>query len=144
MQIKAIQSFLFFLLRTYNLCRDFPAFADHYIYRKQIFAAAAALLANAKDLIDGEPFSIVLIVSTGTFLIMAMEFSPRSLTAMSCVGLENYVLNKEVVRMVTSGLGCLQGLDHDIRALHLRKFPPPGGERPSIMLMDRPDKGFGF
>ena len=53
---------------TYDLCRDLPVFADHYIYRKQIFAAAAALLADAKDLIDGKPFSIILIVYTGTLL----------------------------------------------------------------------------
>ena len=51
---------------TYNLCWDIPVFADHYIYGKQIFSAAAALLADAKDQTDGEPFYIVLIVYTGT------------------------------------------------------------------------------
>lgn len=37
-----------------------------------------------------------------------------------------------------------QELDHDICTLHLRKFSPPGGEGPSITLMDRPDEVLGF
>jgi len=129
---------------TYDLCRDLPVFADHYIYRKQIFAAAAALLADAKDLIDGEPFSLVLIVYTGTLFGHGNGIHPKVFDGNELRRAGEPRVKQDVVRMVTSGLGSLQELDHDIRALHLSKFPPPGGERPSITLMDRPDKVLGF
>ena len=61
-QIKAIQSFLFFLLRTQTI------FADHDVYREQILTTTSALLTDAKDFPDRKLFPFVLIVDTGTFL----------------------------------------------------------------------------
>ena len=129
---------------TYDLCRDFPVFSDHYIYRKQVLAAAAALLADTKDLVEGEPFLLVLIVYTGVLFdhgsgIQSEVFDGNKLcrTGEPCV-------KQDIVCMVASGSGGLQGLDHDIRALHLSKFPPFGGERPSITLMDGPDEVLRF
>ena len=129
---------------TYDLCRDLPVFVDHYIYRKQVLTAAAAFLADAKDLVDVEPFSHVLIVYTGTLFnhgngLQAKVFGGNEL----CWAGEPRV-KQDVVCMVAGGLNSLQELNHDIRALHLRKFPPPGGERPSITLIDRPDEFPGF
>ena len=41
-------------------------FTDHDIYGKQVFTAAAALFADAEDLVDGELFPFVFITDPGT------------------------------------------------------------------------------
>ena len=97
-----------------------------------------------KILFNGEPFSIVLIVYTGTLPGHGNGIQPEVFDGNELRRTGEPRVKQDVVRMVTGGLGSLQELDHDIRALHLRKFPPPGGERPSITLMDRPDKVPGF
>jgi hypothetical protein len=45
--------FILLIPNANNPCRDLLILADHDIYRKQIFTAATALLADAKDLFDG-------------------------------------------------------------------------------------------
>ena len=78
---------VFLVADTDDLCRYLPVFTNKDVYRKQISAAPGTLLTNAKDLFDGKLFSFVLVIDTRTllelFLIMAMESSPRSLTAIS-------------------------------------------------------------
>ena len=108
--------FLLVLLfaHTYNLYRDLPVFADHYIYRKQIFAAAAALLADAKYFINGEPFSIVLIVYTGTLPDHGNGIQPEVFDVNELRRAGEPRIKQDVVCMVTSGSGSPRELDHDL------------------------------
>ena len=59
---------VFLVAYTDDLCRHLPVFTNQNVYIKQISAAPGTLLTNAKDLFDGELFSFILVVNTGTLL----------------------------------------------------------------------------
>lgn len=86
---------------------DLPVFVDHYIYRKQIFAAAAAFLADAKDLIEGEPFSLVLIVYTETLFYHGNGIQPKAFDGNKLRRAGEQRVKQDVIRIVISGLGSL-------------------------------------
>lgn len=51
---------------------------------RMIFSTLPAFLANIKDFMDGKLLPILFITDTWTFLIIAIESNPSSLTATSC------------------------------------------------------------
>ena len=77
-----------------NLGRYLLVLTNHDVYGGKVFAAAATLLANAKDLVDGELFPIVFVVDSCAFLYHGYGIQSDALTAMSCAGLENHVSNR--------------------------------------------------
>ena len=99
---------------TYDLCRDLPVFSDHYIYREQVLAAAAALLADAKDLVDGEPFPLVLIVYTGTLFDHGNGIQSEVFDGNELRRTGEPRVKQDVVCMVTSGSDSPRELDHDL------------------------------
>ena len=128
-----------------NLCRDLLVLlSDHDVYGEQVFAPAATLLTDAKDLADRKLLPFVFIVNTGALLYHGDRVQPEGFDGNELGRAGEPRVKEDIVSLMPGRLSSLQKLNHHISSLHLCKLPAFRSEGTAIMLHNRANKAALF